>query len=112
MPISDPFLSQAAAPDRIAYDFYTKLWRLVHEFRATEALSTPRTPDSLYWYEYETDAGTRVSPSLPTPNEPLLFWEMISVATPSQIPRPLHIFRQTSRNIDAFQKTVEFGLNL
>jgi hypothetical protein len=54
---SDPL---STAPDRIAHYFYTKLWRLVYEFRATEALSTPRTPKSLYWYE--DDGGTRVSP--------------------------------------------------
>lgn len=54
---SDPF---STAPDRIAHYFYTKLWRLVYEFRATEALSTPHTSKSLYWYE--DDGGTRISP--------------------------------------------------
>jgi len=102
---SDPF---STAPDRIAHYFYTKLWRLVYEFRATEALSTPRTPKSLYWYE--DDGGTRVS-SLPTPYKALLFWQMSSVAIPSQTPHPLHAFCQTSRNIDAFRKTVESRLN-
>ena len=55
----------STAPDRIAHDFYTKLWRLVYEFRATETLSTPHTPNmysSRYWYEDETDVGTIVTP--------------------------------------------------
>ncbi|KIM41374.1 hypothetical protein M413DRAFT_27735 [Hebeloma cylindrosporum] len=70
MPISNPF---SDAPDRIAHDFYTKLWRLVYEFRATEALSTPHNPDSLYWYEHETAADEFCGNTLPDSSYPSRF---------------------------------------
>jgi len=57
MPSPDPFFAVA---DRIAYDFYTKLWRFVDEFRTTKALSSPRALNSMYWYEYEKDTGMSI----------------------------------------------------
>lgn len=105
MPNPDPFF---AAADRIAYDLHTKLWRFVYEFRATKALSSPRTSSSMYWYESETGPGTKVFSSLRT--HALLFWQINSVATPSQIPHPLHIF--FCLTIEAFRKMVASSMNL
>jgi len=49
MPNPDPFF---AAADRIAHDFYIKLWRFLYESRIN-----PSTSNSMYWYN-DMDTGT------------------------------------------------------
>jgi len=75
-----------AAADGIAYDFHTKLWRFVNEFRATNALLIPRTSNNLYWYE--TDAGTRISQSLPIPYNSVFFADEFGDRTVSKTLSP------------------------
>ena len=100
MPSPDPFF---AAADRIAYDFYTKLWRFVCESRATKALSSPRASNSMYWYEYgEKDTGMSILAAHARQNLTVLADEFrgnsLSVTPGSKFLPVLEKYRSISKN--------------